>query len=263
MSISNPEVKKLYGLSAGRCSICEINLFDNHVHIGEMAHIIAKNNGGARGDVQSSTNINSYENLILLCANHHTEVDQNSNHYTVDHLHVIKSKHECKVASHFEGTPKERENDIGFLKYFMYCVPFTQLRVIVDRLPASVNLCLCEVGDTFDAALIYNPHLYPLNDQRLQNCFQLFIDGYRKIWGIVSGYTEVNGRQQANFSQADERGYLYMENRYLPYKEVQRLRKLIEERLMEFMGAYSELMDFIRKNYKEVDLNSYKPPRFD
>lgn len=258
MSISNPEIKKLYGLAAGRCSICKINVFDNEVHIGEMAHIIAKSTSGARGNEKLASNRNSYENLILLCANHHTEVDQNPIYYTVERLHKIKSEHESNIASHFE-LPKERLNDISFLKLFMRFVPFTQLRYFTEHLPVSVNLQLCTVGDMFEAGRIDNPHLYPLNDHNLQTHFQSFIDSYYELWNIISGFSSVDGRQQANFSQADDRGYLHMEKRYLPYEKTIELSKSLNIKNSNFIGAYSALIEFVRRNYKEVDLDSYEP----
>lgn len=258
MGISNPEIKKLYGLAAGRCSICKINVFDNEVHIGEMAHIIAKSSGGARGNEEIVRNRNSYENLILLCANHHTEVDQNPSCYTVERLHKIKSEHESTIASHFES-PNERVGDISFLKLFMRFVPFIQLRYFTENLPVSVNLKLCTVGDMFEAGLVDNPHLYPLNDTNLQAHFQLFIEGYYELWNIISGFTNVDGRQQANFSQADDRGYLHMERRCLPYEKVKKLNESLDVKKSNFISAYSALIDFIRRNYKEVDLGSYEP----
>ncbi len=258
MGISNPEIKKLYGLAAGRCSICKINVFDNDVHIGEMAHIIAKSTGGARGNKKLASITNSYENLILLCANHHTEVDQNPNHYTVELLHKIKSEHERTIASHFE-TPKERANDISFIKLFMRFVPFTQIRFFTEHLPVSVNLKLSTVGDMFEVIQVDNPHLYPLNDNNFHARFQSFIESYYELWNIIAGFTDVNGCQQANFSQTDDRGYLHMERRYLPYKKVTQLNEAINIEKSNFLSAYLALIDFIRRNYKEVDLDSYEP----
>ena len=257
MSISNPELKKLYGLAAGRCSICKINVFDNDVHIGEMAHIIAKKPKGARGKVNLSGDINGYDNLILLCANHHTEVDQNPGYYTVEKLVRIKDEHESSVTSLFEA-PKDRVNDISFLNTFMQFVPFTRLRYYVEHLPRSVNLDLCTVGDMFEALLNDNPHLYPLNDKSLQSYFSSFISSYSNLWSVISGYTNVGGRQQAHFSQADERYYLHMEKQYLPYEVTVSLSKQLEALNSKFISSYLELIEYIRSNYKEVDMNAYR-----
>lgn len=257
LSISNPELKKLYGLAAGRCSICKVNVFDNNVHIGEMAHIIAKKVKGARGKVNLSGDRNGYDNLILLCANHHTEVDQNPDFYVVEKLHRIKAEHEASVASLFEA-PMDRVNDINFLNIFMKYVPFTRLRYYVEHLPISVKLELCTVGDMFEAHLKDNPHLYPLNDQSLQSYFSSFINSYYELWSVIAGYTSVDGRLQANFSQADERYSLYMEKRYLPYETTVVLSKKLNVLNARFISAYLDLIEYIRDNYKEVDMNAYR-----
>lgn len=71
MSISEKDIKKLWGLAAGRCSYpgCDENClpfldYDDPTIIGEMAHVIAKKPKGPRG--QSDGGSDNYENLILL-----------------------------------------------------------------------------------------------------------------------------------------------------------------------------------------------------
>ena len=257
-SISNPEIKKLYGLSAGRCNICKTGVFDNHVHVGEMAHIIAKSTKGPRGEESLSCGRNSYDNLILLCANHHLEVDQNSEFYTVEKLHQIKAEHEQNIASLFEA-PKEREKDIIFINTFMRYVPFTRLPSFLEYLPTSVKLDLCYIGDMFEALYQHNPHLYPLNDQNLQQYFGNYLTSYYNLWAVISGETFVNGREQANFSQADDRLYIHMEKKYLPYEEVSKLSGQLNTLSSSLMDSYMQLMNYLRSHYKEVDLNSYEP----
>ena len=80
MSIKDKDVKTLWGLSAGRCSRpgcdepCIRFLTDDPTVIGEMAHVIAKSPDGPRG--VSDGGSDTYQNLILLCPTHHTEVDK-------------------------------------------------------------------------------------------------------------------------------------------------------------------------------------------
>ncbi len=115
-SITNSVIKRLYGLSAGRCNICKASVFEGEVHIGEMAHVIAKNSGGPRGDV-NNTNNNSYDNLILLCANHHIEVDKRPSYYTVDKLKSIKRDHEVFIEKATDLSPyafDKRLSDVIF-----------------------------------------------------------------------------------------------------------------------------------------------------
>lgn len=53
----------------------------------------------------------SYDNLILLCANHHREVDDNIDKYTVGELHTIKSRHEEWVRGSLAGFDQARQSD--------------------------------------------------------------------------------------------------------------------------------------------------------
>ena len=81
MSILESDVKRLWGLAAGRCSfqgcgIPCINFIESEqVIVGQMAHIIAKRPRGPRGNTRVGEN-NKYENLILLCPTHHTQIDK-------------------------------------------------------------------------------------------------------------------------------------------------------------------------------------------
>jgi hypothetical protein len=106
MSIADKDIKKLWGLAAGRCShpacdkVC-ISFFGNDsTIIGEMAHVIAKKPKGPRGIASGGED--TYENLILLCPTHHTEVDKSpENSFPPDVLFNWKQKHEAKVAAAF------------------------------------------------------------------------------------------------------------------------------------------------------------------
>lgn len=109
MSISDIDIKKLWGLSAGRCSkpgcneecIKFLDASDPTV-IGEMAHIIAKSEDGPRGEKGGGGN--SYENIILLCPTHHREVDKApAGIFTVELLHEWKVEHENGVKESLSG----------------------------------------------------------------------------------------------------------------------------------------------------------------
>lgn len=64
--------------------------------LGEMAHIIARQPKGPRGLPDGGSN--SYENLILLCPNHHTEIDKApEGTFPVALLHQWKEAHERRV----------------------------------------------------------------------------------------------------------------------------------------------------------------------
>lgn len=75
--------RRLFAASAGYCQNpgCSNELFANvageSIHIAEMAHIVAANDGGPRAKPKLSTEERgAFENLVMLCANCHTKVDK-------------------------------------------------------------------------------------------------------------------------------------------------------------------------------------------
>jgi hypothetical protein len=105
MSISKEDIKKLWGLSAGQCNypacgkqcIKLIEQADPTI-VGEMAHIIARSSKGPRS-VPKINGPDTYDNLILLCPNHHTLVDKGpADKYPPELLHAWKEQHEASVS---------------------------------------------------------------------------------------------------------------------------------------------------------------------
>ncbi len=98
----------LWRLSAFRCAYpgCQIELYqqgkggDRYANIGKMAHIFGHSEKGPRPNPDGFTeNTNRYENLILLCANHHDVVDRQANEHTVSLLRQWKDDHERWIAN--------------------------------------------------------------------------------------------------------------------------------------------------------------------
>jgi len=92
----------LWGRSANMCSFpgCKKSLVvektqtDYASVVGEEAHIVAKTEGGPRG--KHDLNLEDrdhYDNLILLCRDHHKIIDDQYNTYTVEILHTFKAQH--------------------------------------------------------------------------------------------------------------------------------------------------------------------------
>ena len=103
MAIDDKDIKKLWGLSAGRCSFpgCGdeclrfIDSADPTI-IGEMAHIIARKPAGPRGVDNGGED--DYENLILLCPTHHRLIDKTpEGPYPIQMLRQWKRDHETQV----------------------------------------------------------------------------------------------------------------------------------------------------------------------
>lgn len=99
MAIHEKYIKILWGKAAGRCSMptCRMdltNLIDmqNPYHIGEMAHIIAQGTSGPRADGEEPDN--TYDNLVLLCPNHHKQIDKAPEQFPSEMLRQWKTEHE-------------------------------------------------------------------------------------------------------------------------------------------------------------------------
>lgn len=96
-----PTVKQLYALSMNRCAFpgCTSPLVspETGTVIGEVCHIRAHNVGGPRYLAsQTDEERHGFDNLILMCRNHHKEIDAvaNAEIYTVGWLLNTKHAHE-------------------------------------------------------------------------------------------------------------------------------------------------------------------------
>ena len=121
---ADQDLKKLWGLAAGRCSRpdcgtdCVKFFGSDPTVLGEMAHIIARQPTGRRGVPGGGSN--AYDNLILLCPTHHTEIDKApEGTFPIELLHQWKDAHERRVrealAAKSYTTRAELFRDIRFL----------------------------------------------------------------------------------------------------------------------------------------------------
>ncbi|TXK17394.1 HNH endonuclease [Homoserinibacter sp. GY 40078] len=100
MAISRSE-KLLWARSHNRCAICRRPLTIDAdsaalpgLILGQVAHIIARQEAGPRGSGDGRHQLDDYENLILLCADDHKRVDDQPDVFTVDELRERKRAHE-------------------------------------------------------------------------------------------------------------------------------------------------------------------------
>ena len=99
MSISDKVRKELWAKSGNRCAICKAELFQsfdgNSFSIGEECHIVSSQNKGPR-HVDNYGDFDVFDNLILLCRNHHKIIDDAANlpRFTIEELSRIKKDHE-------------------------------------------------------------------------------------------------------------------------------------------------------------------------
>ena len=98
---SDPVQRRLYSLSGNQCAFpgCATTFFNSgdETNISHICHIEAAKPGGQRYNPDSTDEYRrSYENLILLCPNHHKETD-NVTLYPSDVLRTMKREHEDKI----------------------------------------------------------------------------------------------------------------------------------------------------------------------
>ncbi len=109
MSISEKTAKMLWGNSASRCAICRKYLYisetetDDPSLIGDMAHIVGHKPESARHRPDySKEKLHLSPNLILLCKNHHKEVDDRAGEFTEEKILEIKANYEEWVRTTLE-----------------------------------------------------------------------------------------------------------------------------------------------------------------
>ncbi|BCU65775.1 hypothetical protein F941_00571 [Acinetobacter bouvetii DSM 14964 = CIP 107468] len=166
------DIKLLYGLSAARCNICEKVLFepkineDGYVHIGQMAHNIAySEHESAPRAIDGLSGDNSYQNLILLCANDHISVDQNTAFYTVEYIRTIKNNFENSVRVRLNNAirPDKSLVDLIHSNY--------NLQALIYSLNFPLILLPFNIGDIIDMENFLlepnRPTSYPFRDEGL------------------------------------------------------------------------------------------------
>ena len=105
----------LFANAAGRCQFEGCNksvLFDELTlktyNKSNVAHIIASSPGGARGDeIRSHQLSDKLGNLMLMCPEHHKQIDDFAEDYPEDRLLEMKSKHERAIADQCDMIYKE------------------------------------------------------------------------------------------------------------------------------------------------------------
>jgi len=120
MAISDKTRKSLWARSGNKCSICKIDLFQNtdgksELNIGEECHLISSKKKGPR-HIPGLTDYDNYDNLILLCRNHHKTVDELVDTYNEEVLRYFKTNHENWVKETLNKEIKKgKSNEPKFL----------------------------------------------------------------------------------------------------------------------------------------------------
>ena len=148
MSLSVPNRKILWGRSGNRCAFpgCNQELHEiigkeGSTIVGEECHIEAQSEGGPRfNEKLNSKQIDSYENVILLCPTHHRIIDDNPQKYTVDVLNKMKTEHEERVRRSLED--KSEYDDL----YYESIVAYIEVMLDFDNWDAWTSFLLSADG---------------------------------------------------------------------------------------------------------------------
>lgn len=256
-SITDKTISRLFGLAAGRCSMCKEPVVERDVKIGEMAHVIARNKGGARGHLPFNGDINGYENLILLCPNDHTRVDDNPSVYPPERLHRIKDEHEAYVRRVFDHQSQGRVMDVGGLRALMQYLPFSQMVALTHGLPERFNHKLLYVAETFENFANDNPQCRPFSDANLENYYRRFshwtcqLVDYEQhaVIGMKNVYMPGH-LLDADFNTS----YL---NRELIPEERREAMQQVNQLLANLASSYYPFLEYLKTNYPEVNLASF------
>jgi hypothetical protein len=220
MAISEKAIKLLWSNAAGRCSFTDCNerlTVEQAAHsaphtLGEMAHIKGKKKGSNRYDeTQTDEQRDSYENLILLCPNHHTLIDKPENEgiYTVDNLMEMKIGHEANISKRLDSAKISS----------------------IDELKDKISICLAE---NRQALLQYgplsenaqkNPHSEEIYAIWVSERLSTIVPNNRVIVALLDAYRNLFSRSdQAIVSQflAHAKSYEKWVNDEIPYPAVLR-----------------------------------------
>lgn len=123
MSIPEKDLKILWGKAAGRCSMPDCRKMLVHeaseqipsknILIGVNCHIVGEKEDGPRGkSILTPEERNRYPNLILLCGNHHTIIDQDPDNWPIEKLHQIKADHEIWVETQLTNITEDLATEL-------------------------------------------------------------------------------------------------------------------------------------------------------
>jgi hypothetical protein len=122
MAISDKTRKTLWARSGNRCAMCRAELVaekDDHsknLNLGDECHIVSEKGKGPRYREDFAEDFDGYNNLILLCKNHHRTIDELFETYTEQLLRSIKYNHEAWVKKSLDDADsKQKQPQVRFL----------------------------------------------------------------------------------------------------------------------------------------------------
>lgn len=253
MALSPADDRKLFVLSHGRCNLCGNSVYNHGTYVGEKAHIVARRIKGARGTERDGVVIDSYDNHILLCGTHHTEIDNNPDYYAVGVVLGIKRDHEARMEASGD-TSVYRANTIAFIKEYLRFADFRNIPQHLDRSPYRLSMQVLDVTQAFDSLIQAYPFTIPLHDNALQHCLHDHIVSFRQldyalknqsqtIYGIIDHYI------QAGFSD-----YICINSNYFSEDQHKQILNDVSCYVDSCIRSYNTLGQHIRLYYPEINI---------
>lgn len=253
MTISDKDIKILWGKAAGRCSICRDTLFhaaDNPSDttlIGENCHIVAEKQDGPRGQSNlNSSDRNRYPNLILLCRNHHKIIDDDETTYSIEVLYQIKTDHELWIENSFvsNGNP-EKDYYIKFVNEISLNLKLSNWEAISDHLIRFLMPVFFEEAVNELKAKVFKahwPNKYPVLEEKIINLSSRaseFVDCFCSNGVVKDDFWHENQSWKS-------KGWLLNFHEYA--EEVEIWQKNCSDLLLNLVHALNEFSDQVREN---------------
>lgn len=240
-NVTDPVKKKLFGNSANYCNLCSLEgQFKRFVNL-EMAHIIAfSDDPSAPRYVQGKSGDNSYENLILLCPNHHSEVDhkENAHKYTIEYLIEKKQIHETLFSQ--KNLTFEASNDSFLLDKIHKNINFQTILNALEWRPSFVTEDVFKLSSFIDIINSNSPTYFPFNAKVFNNLTEMLYEN----WISLKQYL----MDQNMFNHL-------MHNREFKMKLVSTIDyHTIRLNCLSIVYALKRWIDIVRYTYKNITL---------
>jgi len=196
MAISDKTRKFLWAKSGNRCAICKTELItgkddSEEFNVGEECHIISSKKNGPR-HLPNPQDYNNYENLLLLCRNHHKEIDELVDTYSEEILRYMKVNHENWVRTAIANAIQDDKAEKS--KFLMRITSGKELLNVISE-AHGYNTDYDELKDRDEAEYI-------------GGIIQTFID-FGDISGMVEAYdkVQIGYDLQILLDELEDKGY--------------------------------------------------------
>ena len=153
-SYTQQTLKILFALSGNECAApeCTVSVVipatgkSNAQILGNICHIYSFAENGPRGKAGlTEQDINSHENLIVLCPNHHTVVDRQQESYPASTLRKWKETHEGKTR---KDLPEDLDSGQADVIYYPVDLVDKHIKNEIGQLRKSQFFVECDGGST-------------------------------------------------------------------------------------------------------------------